>query len=629
MTDHGPKIESRADLLKLSLGALGVVYGDIGTSPLYAVREYFSPEHGGLSPNLPSVLGVLSLVFWSLAIVVVVKYLTLVMRADNHGDGGILALLALVMPPGGRQRAFGLVALGLFGAALLWADGMITPAISVLGAIEGLKVATPFFAPYVVPLSVIVLVALFLVQKRGTAGIGAMFGPVMLAWFVTIAVLGIPWILREPGVLRALNPFYGIQLLAFHGMSGIFVLGSVVLCVTGAEALYADMGHFGRGPIRIAWYALVFPALLLNYFGQGALLIRRGAEVTANPFYLLAPQQLVIPLAVLATAAAVIASQALISGAFSLAQQTVQLGYAPRLTIVHTSASAYGQIYVPEVNAALAAACVGLVFAFRSSSNLAAAYGIAVVGTMAVTSCLLFAVAVRRWKWNVWVAVAVVGAFLTVDLAFLAGNMPKLLHGGWFPLVVGAAMFLLMRTWKTGRSFLAERLSRESLPLEMFMAQLPKAKPHRVPGTAVFMTPNVNVAPVVMLHHFKHNKVLHEKVVLLSIVIEGVPQVEASKRIELNDLGSGFYQLIARSGFMENTNVTEILAAAAAQGLHARPDQTSFYLGRESLLTTGPARMARWRKALFSFMSRNARPATGFFGIPPNRVVELGTQIEL
>jgi KUP system potassium uptake protein len=631
--EHGnaPQITSRRDLARLAVGALGVVYGDIGTSPLYAIRECFNPTYG-IPPTVANTLGILSLVFWALVLVVVIKYLTFVMRADNHGDGGILALLALVTPRGNGQptrRRFALLLLGLVGAALLWADGMITPSITVLGAIEGLEVATPVFRPFVVPISLAILVGLFIVQKRGTGRIGAMFGPIMMLWFVSIAVLGARWIVREPRVLEALNPIWALRLMSEHRLHGFLVLGAVVLCITGTEALYADMGHFGRIPIRVAWYLVVFPGLLINYFGQGALVISRGEAATDSPFYLLAPPHLVYPLVVLATIAAIIASQALISGAFSLAQQGVQLGYSPRLTIVHTSHTARGQIYVPEINSALLVACCGLVLAFQKSTNLAAAYGIAVVGTMATTSVLLYVVARERWKWRMPMALLLTGSFLAVDLAFLLANVDKVKTGGWFPLAMGALIFTIMTTWKRGRSELAAKLRADSLPIEYFLADVRDLKPTRVSGTAVFMTSDVGIAPVVLLHHFKHNKVLHERLVLLSVRTEAVPFVPQSKKVEVHELGSGFYQVVGHYGFMQTPNVPEIIRLMAPHGLDVKTTECSFYLGRETLLTTGPARLWKWRKALFAYLSRNALPATAFFSIPPNRVLELGTQIEL
>ncbi len=623
--------EAHGPLRPLIMGALGVVFGDIGTSPLYAIKECFHPLHG-IAPTPENALGILSLVFWSLILIVVVKYLGFVMRADNEGDGGILALLALVMPAGSVHARRGrtlLVMAALFGAALLASDGMITPAISVLGAVEGLEVATPALQPLVVPISVVILVALFLIQRRGTAGVGAIFGPVMLLWFLAIGALGVPWILREPGVLAAVNPYHAVLFMADHRLRGFLVLGAVVLCVTGAEALYADMGHFGRRPIRIAWYGVVLPGLLLNYFGQGALMMSQGEAAGENPFFLLAPQGLVVPLVALSTMAAVIASQALISGAFSLAQQAIQLGYSPRLQIVHTSAEIRGQIYLPGVNTALMVACVGLVIAFRNANALAAAYGIAVVGTMATTSVLLASVARNRWHWSLPKVVALTVFMLGIDLTFLFANVNKIPHGGWFPLVVGIGLFALMTTWKKGRRILGTMMQSESLPLSVFMSQFPATSPTRVSGTAVFMTSNMDVVPVVLLHHFKHNKVLHQQVMLLTVLTANTPKVASEDRVVIEDLGHGFFKVIATYGFMEAPSVPEILDLCRARGLEVATGNVSFFLGRETLLTTGRSDMATWRKRLFAFMSRNARTATSFFGLPPNRVVEMGTQIEL
>ncbi|MCC6747372.1 MAG: potassium transporter Kup [Deltaproteobacteria bacterium] len=631
---HTPEIKSTRDLLKVALGALGVVYGDIGTSPLYALKECFNGPHA-VTLDPVNVLGVLSLVFWSLVLVVVVKYLIFVMRADNHGEGGIMALLALLAEsPEGRKHVRGtaaLVLLALFGTALLLADGMITPAISVLSAVEGLEVATPVFKPYVVPVTVAILVLLFVSQKRGTAGVAAVFGPATLLWFVTIAALGLPWILRAPGILTAVNPINAVRFFVHNGWHGAAVLGSVVLCITGAEALYADMGHFGPRPIRVAWFVVVFPALLLSYFGQGALLLLRGAdpEVVAHPFFSLAPTALHYPVVGIATIATVIASQALISGAFSIAQQAIQLGYSPRLNIVHTSSQARGQIYVPEVNTLLLVACVALVLNFKSSSALAAAYGISVMGTMLITTILMFAVAHGVWRWHVLGAAGLLALFLAVEVPFLGANLTKVAHGGWFPLVVGLGLFVVMTTWKRGRSSLVEHLRASFVPVEKFMAELPLQAPLRVKGTAVFMTGNRAVIPPVLLHHFKHNRVLHEQVVLLSVVTAGTPQVRRADRVQITDRGDGFYEVVATYGFMQVPNVPEILRLCQAKGLICAAKETSYYLGRETLLTTGKSGLWRWRKALFGFLSRNARPATAFFGIPPSRVVELGTQIEL
>ncbi len=626
---HAPHLRSTRDLLRVSVGALGVVYGDIGTSPLYAVKECFAPAHG-VEPTVENVLGILSLVLWSLTLVVVIKYLSFIMRADNRGEGGILALLALVGEGRALTKGGGvLVLLGLFGAALLYGDGMITPAISVLSAVEGLEVATTTFKPVVLPITIAILIGLFVVQKRGTAGIGAIFGPTMLVWFSAIAVLGVPWIVREPAVLAAVNPVHAVQFLFHHGARGFLVLGAVVLCITGGEALYADMGHFGKLPIRVAWYGVAFPALLLNYFGQGALLIARGAAVTENPFYGMVSGWMLYPLVAIATLATVVASQALISGAFSLTQQAVQLGYWPRVAIIHTSGQAEGQIYIPEINNALMVACVTLVLSFRGSTNLAAAYGIAVTGTMSITSILFYAVARQRWGWSRLHAGALTGAFLVIDLGFFAANAVKVLEGGWVPLAIATCIFVVMVTWKRGRVEMAKAIMAATLPLDLFMNDLELQKPTRVKGTAVFMTSNPEGTPPVLLHHFKHNKVLHQQVVLLSISTQHVPEVPPEQRIEvLRDLGHGFYQVRAAFGFMQVPNVMEVLQACAEAGLETVHDDTSFYLGRETLLI-GTKGMARWRKILFAYLSRNARPANAFFRIPPNRVVELGTQIEL
>ena len=635
-TSHAPIIRSPKDLARLSLGALGVVYGDIGTSPLYAIKECFALPHG-VAISLGNVLGILSLVFWALTLIVVVKYIGFVMRADNHGDGGILALLALVTEQrshpkrgeSGHRRWITLVALALFGAALLWADGMITPVISVLGALEGLDVATPFFRPWIVPIALGILVALFLVQRRGTAGIGAVFGPLMLVWFVSIAALGVPAIVRHPEVLAAVNPMHAFHFFRANGLHGFLILGAVVLCVTGSEALYADMGHFGRRPIRVAWFWLVFPALLANYFGQGALLLARGQEVVANPFYGLAPDWFLYPLVAIATAAAVIASQALISGAFSLAQQAIQLGFSPRMTIVHTSGEASGQIYVPEVNTILMISCVALTLMFQKSGNLAAAYGIAVMGTMVITTILLFSVELRIWKWPLWQALALSAAFMVIDIPFLAANVVKIVSGGWVPLAVAFAIYVLMTTWKRGRRAVRKTLEAGSLPIDLFLAGLATYGPFRVKGTAVFMTSSMNVTPPILLHHFKHNKVLHEKVILFTIVTEGVPEVAKRDRIQMRELEHGFSEVIAHYGFMQTPNVPLALRRAAELGLQFDANSVSYFLGRETILTTGKSAMARWRKSLFVYLARNARPANAFFRIPPNRVIELGAQVEI
>ncbi len=630
---HGAKkVQTRSDLAKLSLGALGVVYGDIGTSPLYALKECLSGEHG-VAPTHANVMGLLSLVFWSLTLVIVMKYLSFIMRADNHGEGGILALLALLRGKGGetrRKSAAVLLLMGLFGAALLYGDGIITPAISVLSAVEGLEVATNTFQPFVLPVTVAILIGLFVAQKRGTAGIGAIFGPAMLVWFGSIAITGVIWIAKVPSVLMAVNPAYAIAFFVDHRLHGFLVLAAVVLCITGGEALYADMGHFGVRPIRIAWYSIVFPCLLLNYFGQGAVVLTKGAAAVANPFFAMVDGWMVYPFVVVATVATVIASQALISGAYSLTQQAVQLGYWPRVSIVHTSGDAEGQIYIPEVNNALMVACCILVLAFRKSTNLASAYGIAVTGTMSITSILFYAVARERWKWGRLHAGAITALFLSFDLAFFFANATKVADGGWVPLAMALVVFTTMTTWKRGRDTLYAFLRGITLPLDMFMEDMSRQEPHRVKGTAVFMTSNPEGAPPVLLHHFKHNKVLHQKVVLLAITTHHEPEVPASERIQvIRDLGHGFHQVTAAYGFMQTPNVLDVLQRCADAGLVTDKNDTSFFLGRETLIITDRPGMAKWRKILFAFLSRNARPANAFFRIPPNRVVELGTQIEL
>jgi KUP system potassium uptake protein len=623
-------------LALLSLTALGVVYGDIGTSPLYAMKQCFRVESGGppgaaVPPTPENVFGVLSLIVWALTMVVTVKYIFFIMRADNDGEGGILALLALIQQRLHREndsaRLMVLGALGLFGAALLYGDGVITPAVSVLGAVEGIDVATPALRHLVVPLSVIVLFVLFLFQRGGTTKIGRVFGPVMLLWFGSIALFGAMEIAKEPSILKAMNPWYAVQFFVNHGWRGIFILGSVVLAVTGAEALYADMGHFGRLPIRLAWAVYVFPSLLLNYFGQGALLLRDPAS-SFNPFYRLIPGGFIYPMLILATTAAVIASQALISGAFSLTHQAMQLGYSPRLTVTHTSKLEAGQIFIPQVNRALMVGSIALVLFFRSSSALASAYGIAVTGTMVITTILFTQIARRHWGWNRAQALLFLGVFLTIDGAFLVANVIKIESGGWFPLAAALAVYVMMTTWNHGRRALHTLLREGSLPISLFLDDVKRRHPPRVPGTAVFMTSDESGAPVVLLHHLKHNKVLHDQVVLLSVLTADVPEVPVQERVNVEPLGEGFYRVIARYGFMQQPNVPSIFPQCAPLGVKLRPADTSYFLGREQLIPTGRSKMARWRKKLFVFMSRNAQSATQFFGLPPNRVVELGAQIE-
>jgi KUP system potassium uptake protein len=618
------------DAAKL-VAALGVVYGDIGTSPLYALRECVNGPHG-VAPTATNVLGLLSLIFWSLALVVVLKYLIFVLRADNNGEGGVLALMALVSPTTGKvtpRRAHTTLAyLGLIGAALLYGDGMLTPAVTVLTAVEGLKVASPALAPAVVPLTCLILVVIFALQKRGSAGVGAIFGPVMLLWFVCLAAAGLPAVVRHPEVLAALDPTRAGAFLARHGTQGFLVLGAVVLCVTGAEALYADMGHFGRRTIRIAWFAVAFPALLINYFGQGALLLENPAAA-ANPFFALVEGPFFYPMLAVATLAAVIASQALISGAFSLTQQAIQLGYSPRMSVVHTSEQIRGQIYVPAINWMLMAGCLALVLGFGESSRLASAYGIAVTGTMAVTSILFYAAARERWGWSRLEAGSLLALFLIVDLAFFTANLAKIAHGGWVPLAVGAVIFAILTTWKKGRGLLGERMASSTMPLKVFLSDVERSRPHRVPGTAVFMTSTRRGTPNVLLHHFKHNKVLHEKVLVLTIVTDDVPRVPRRQRVHFREFAPNFWAVVAHYGFMESPRIGEVLRLVRAAGLDVRDEQCSFFLGRETLVPGRVRQMASWRRWLFAFLSRNARPPTDFFALPPNRVCELGTQIEL
>jgi KUP system potassium uptake protein len=620
-------------LAALALGALGVVYGDIGTSPLYALKECFNGRHG-VDPTPQNVLGILSLVFWAMTFVVTFKYLSFVMRADNRGEGGILALQALVSrnDPNHRGRQV-LLLLGIFGAALLYGDGVITPAISVLSAVEGVAVAAPALTPLVVPLTVLILAGLFFIQRTGTARVGAVFGPIMLVWFICIGALGVHGILRDPSVLVAVNPLHAFRFFQQNGGAGFLVLGAVVLCITGGEALYADMGHFGKRPIRLAWLGLAMPALTLNYFGQGALLLQQPAA-RESPFFLLAPSWALSPLVGLATLATIVASQALISGAFSLTHQAVQLGYCPRVTVKHTSRTEMGQIYVPEVNWAIGGACIALVLGFKSSSNLAAAYGIAVTGTMSITTLLFHRVMRDLWRWPRWRTWPLTLAFLAVDLSFFGANVVKVEEGGWFPLVAAVGVFTLMSTWKRGRTLVAAMLRDAGLPLDLFLADVARRQPTRISGTAVFMTSSLGTAPPVMLHHLKHNKVLHERIILVSVLTEEVPVVPESERVVSRDLGTGFYQVVAHYGFMEQPNLPALLESLATREgsgvrLTVKPMEVSYYLGRETLLATGTANLATWRKKIFIIMSRNSTTASAFFGLPPNRVVELGAQIQL
>ena len=609
-------------LLTLSIAALGVVFGDIGTSPLYAMRECFQGPHG-IAATPANVLGVLSLIVWALLLVISLKYLVFILRADNRGEGGILALAALVSRV---KPSNALALLGLFGAALLYSDGMITPAISVLSAVEGLEVAAPSLEPFVQPVTIAILIALFFMQSRGTATVGALFGPVTLVWFLAIAVLGVAQIVHEPRVLAALSPGPGVAFFARNGWPGFVILGAVFLVVTGGEALYADIGHFGIRPIRLVWFSIVLPALVLNYFGQGALLLR-DPEAAANPFYGLAPDWALYPLVALASAAAVIASQALITGAFSLTLQAVQLGYTPRLAIRHTSASAKGQIYLPMVNWALMFSCIALVVGFGSSSHLAAAYGVSITSTMLITTVLFYVIARWQWQWRPVAAAALTAIFLVVDLAFLIPNFTKIMHGGWFPLLVGGVIFFMMWTWRRGRALLAKRMRDRALPLSALLEDVRRTSPIRVAGTAFFMSGNPTGTPPALLHNLRHNKVLHERVVILNVRTDDIPHVPLDERLSIDCLDLGFWRMTLRFGFMDEPDVPEQLHRISSPEFEFDPMKSSFFLGRETILPRSGRRGIG--EALFAWMSQNSRAATSFFRLPPNSVVELGAQVEI
>ena len=616
---------ARRALLPVTLTAIGVVYGDIGTSPLYAMRECFFGSHS-VPPTHDNVLGVLSLIIYSLLLVISVKYIAIVMRADNQGEGGILALTSLLPARGGAMRPI-LVLLGIFGAALLYGDGMITPAITVLGAVEGVTVATPVFEPYVVPVAVAILCVVFGIQRYGTHRVGRLFGPVMLVWFTTLIVLGISWIVEAPVVLGAVNPAHAVAFFRDNGLHGFAVLGAVFLVVTGGEALYADMGHFGRRPIRLAWFCLVLPALLINYFGQGALLLLD--PTAAQPFFQLAPAWALLPLVVLSTAAAIIASQALISGAFSLTRQAIQLGYAPRLDVEHTSSWEMGQIYVPQVNWFLAISCILIVIGFGSSAALAAAYGIAVALTMVITGVLLPVVERQRWGWPMAMVVAFAAVFVTIDLSYVGGNLFKILEGGWLPLAIAALIFTLMTTWKTGRRLVAERLTARAFPLEEFAAAVAATPPTRVTGTAVFMTAQPTGTPAALAHNLRYNKILHDNVVVLTVTTAPVPHMPEEERVTVQPLGNGMYNASVQYGFMEDPDVPEALARVRELGVPIDPDDVTYFLGRETIVVSSRQGMAIWREKLFVLMARNAVRATAFFKLQPERVVELGVQVEM
>jgi KUP system potassium uptake protein len=618
----------RKHLAPLVIGAIGVVFGDIGTSPLYTLRECFTGAHG-LPLTEANVYGILSVIFWAITIIVTLKYVTLIMRADNRGEGGIMALTALVSRGLSERRArWWLVGLGIFGAAMFYGDGMITPAISVLSAVEGLDVMTPALKPYVVPLTIVILIGLFSIQRHGTASVGRFFGPVVCLWFSVLAFLGALEIGSDPAVLLALNPAYAFSFLKDNPLPAFLSLGAVVLAVTGTEALYADMGHFGATPIRRAWLFFVLPALVLNYFGQGALIIHEPAAIK-NPFYLLAPAWALLPLVVLATAATVIASQAVISGAFSLTRQAIQMGYCPRLTVTHTSEGHIGQIYIPFINWTLLGAVLLLVLGFQSSSNLAAAYGIAVTMALAIDSLLIYVVLTRLWRWNRVGALAIVIPLLTIDLMFLASNALKIPQGGWFPIAIGIAAFTLLTTWKRGRSILLQRLMQETMPVDLFIASVTESPPVRVPGTAVFLTSTEGRIPHALLHNLKHNKVLHDRVVLLTLKTRDIPTVSRADRLKVRDLGCDFHQIEAFYGFMEDQDIPALLEECGRRGIAFDMMDTSFFASRETLIPSVAPGMALWREKLFVSMSKNATKATEYFRIPTNRVVELGTQVEL
>ena len=615
-------------LIKLAIGAIGIVFGDIGTSPLYAFRETFAGHHK-LSLDHAHIMGVTSLMFWSMMVVVTIKYVAIIMRADNKGEGGSLALLALISSKAQTKRwTAGIVLLGVFATSLFYGDSMITPAVSVLSAVEGLAVAQPGMGHFVLPIAIAILIFLFAIQQSGTARVGLFFGPIMLFYFLTIALLGAFSVAKTPDVLWAFSPHYAVEFFLLDPIRAFLALGSVVLAVTGAEALYADMGHFGRKPIGMSWLCFVLPALILNYMGQAALLTRDGAPALASPFYLLAPVWLQLPLVILATAAAVIASQAVISGAFSVTQQAIQLGFVPRLRIEHTSAATAGQIYIPLINWMLMTMVIILVLFFRTSSNLTSAYGIAVTGAMTIDTCLLAVVLFRLWHWPKWAAIPLLGLFFLVDGAYLTANLTKIPDGGWFPLLVGLIVFTILTTWAKGRRLMMARLREAAMPIKVFISSAATSAT-RVPGTAVFMTSTADGVPHALLHNLKHNKVLHERIILLTVKIADVPFVRQVERVKLDHLGHGFHRLVLRYGFMEEPDVPAALALVTGCGDKFKMMDTSFFLARQTLLASSKPGMAIWREKLFAWMLRNAESAMEFFRLPTNRVVEVGSQVEI
>ena len=624
--------ERRSAKLKLAVGAIGIVFGDIGTSPLYAFRETFAGPHPLAIDDL-HIFGVISLIFWSMMLIVSIQYVSILMSADNKGEGGTLALVALLSRKMGTAKyGWFTVMLGVFATALFYGDSMITPAVSVLSAVEGLKVVDPRTANFVIPIALVLHVGLFLLQKRGTTGVGALFAPIMLAYFITLAVLGVMYIVQMPSILMALNPWYAVQFFITDKWLAFLALGSVVLAVTGSEALYSDMGHFGRGPMRLSWFYFVMPCLLLNYFGQGAMILGMGdataSEAIRNPFFFMAPEMLRLPLVILATCAAFIASQAVISGAFSVTHQAIQLGFVPRLSILHTHQHHQGQIYIPLINWTLCVAVIGLVLFFGNSSSLASAYGIAVTGAMLIDTCLMAVLLLAVWKWKWWLALPVVLTFFVVDGAYFAANMTKVLDGGWFPLLIGAFAFTLLTTWAKGRRLMRERMSEMGLPLEIF-AKSARSSAARVPGTAIFMNSGTHGTPSALLHNIKHNKVLHERVVVLTVQIAEVPYVDPENRFEMHEMGDGFYRLLLHYGFMEETDVPAALRDVEKCGAPFEMMQTSFFLSRQTLIASKNPGMAIWREKLFAWMMRNSATPMEFFRLPTNRVVELGSQVEI
>lgn len=620
--------KNQNNLWKLMIGALGIVFGDIGTSPLYTLKECFSP-HFGLALTKENVIGILSLICWSLFLVVIFKYIIFIMKADNRGEGGIMSLCSLVVNKVNSGKTFMvIISVGLIGTALLLADGMITPAITVIGAIEGLETATPFFKPLIVPLSIIILISLFLFQKHGTEKIGKIFGPIMVIWFLVLAILGVSYIVKAPVVLHALNPINALLFFSRNGVMSFFILSAIVLAITGAEALYADMGHFGKNPIKLAFYFLVFPSLLLNYFGQGAAVILHGEKAIINPFYFICPTWFIYPLIILATFAAIIASQALISGAFSIVQQAMQLGYMPKVKVIHTSEDIHGQIYIPFINYTLMICCIILVATFKTSGNLAAAYGMSVMGTMLCTTILYYVVIKNVWNWKSLSANIILVSFLFIDLSFLIANISKLLSGGWFPLLVALFIYLIMLTWKDGSQSIYNYILKENIPLETLIESIKVEKNQitRVPGTAIFMLSSKNNLNII-LHHLKHNKVLHKKVFLMTVKIQRVPFVDIAERVSIESYGEEVYLINVKYGYMETPNINEIVSLCVEKGHLIKLNQTSFYLGRISLGIEKNREMAFWRKKLFIFLHRNSESVVEYFKLNPGSVIELGRKI--